>query len=459
MRRQTQEAGHVGVHDEDGRRAVRRDGEPATSLAESPHRAVAGAGDRGWAAGRSLWTRACPWRDHLRHAEGHGGPGNKQRPAAGADRGSRSDTRAPLCNHRSKARSTFAVLAPLAQRALPADIALPVRTCPASRVLPLRVVRRPPTPELLRPRLLRTGRRPGRSGPRPVTRRSARNPQSTPRLSRHTTPRATSPRPTGTRVTICHGFPDDPVAAPCDGAIGAAERVRHATRTLRPHRALNQASPLGVLPDPIDDDVKVIRRDRLGGSSTNMPRSHEVTEFRAPQAHRPPILTSITPAYRLLESWRGGVARQHPDGRSEPHELARDRSSQGACRHELTGGHYSRPPRRGNGRLRPQRQSRQHLAGYDADLRHFASWCNHEGPPAPLPAAAATVAASTSPLTPRRLLCRRYGGGWPQSASYTRRPDTKRWPADQGGRSEAVWSGIRRVHGVAPKRSGPPGRK
>jgi putative transposase len=33
----------------------------------------------------------------------------------------------------------------------------------------------------------------------------------------------------------------------------------------RPHRALNQASPLRVLPDPIDDDVRVIRRDRLGG--------------------------------------------------------------------------------------------------------------------------------------------------------------------------------------------------
>jgi transposase InsO family protein len=33
----------------------------------------------------------------------------------------------------------------------------------------------------------------------------------------------------------------------------------------RPHRALNQASPLRALPDPIDDDVRVIRRDRLGG--------------------------------------------------------------------------------------------------------------------------------------------------------------------------------------------------
>ena len=33
----------------------------------------------------------------------------------------------------------------------------------------------------------------------------------------------------------------------------------------RPHRALNQASPLQALPDPIDADIKVTRRDRLGG--------------------------------------------------------------------------------------------------------------------------------------------------------------------------------------------------
>jgi transposase InsO family protein len=33
----------------------------------------------------------------------------------------------------------------------------------------------------------------------------------------------------------------------------------------RPHRALNQASPLRPLPDPVDADIKVIRRDRLGG--------------------------------------------------------------------------------------------------------------------------------------------------------------------------------------------------
>ncbi|MFI6637929.1 integrase core domain-containing protein [Nonomuraea fuscirosea] len=33
----------------------------------------------------------------------------------------------------------------------------------------------------------------------------------------------------------------------------------------RPHRALKQASPLRTLPDPIDADIKVTRRDRLGG--------------------------------------------------------------------------------------------------------------------------------------------------------------------------------------------------
>jgi putative transposase len=33
----------------------------------------------------------------------------------------------------------------------------------------------------------------------------------------------------------------------------------------RPHRALNHASPLRALPDPVDADVKVIRHDRVGG--------------------------------------------------------------------------------------------------------------------------------------------------------------------------------------------------
>jgi transposase InsO family protein len=35
--------------------------------------------------------------------------------------------------------------------------------------------------------------------------------------------------------------------------------------THRPHRALNQASPLRALPDPVDADIKITRRYRLGG--------------------------------------------------------------------------------------------------------------------------------------------------------------------------------------------------
>jgi transposase InsO family protein len=35
--------------------------------------------------------------------------------------------------------------------------------------------------------------------------------------------------------------------------------------THRSHRALNQASPLRALPDSVDADIRVIRRDRLGG--------------------------------------------------------------------------------------------------------------------------------------------------------------------------------------------------
>ncbi|MBO0881362.1 MAG: transposase [Mycobacterium sp.] len=33
----------------------------------------------------------------------------------------------------------------------------------------------------------------------------------------------------------------------------------------RPHRALDHASPLRALPDPVDAEIKVVRRDRLGG--------------------------------------------------------------------------------------------------------------------------------------------------------------------------------------------------
>ncbi|GAA3572906.1 integrase core domain-containing protein [Nonomuraea rosea] len=33
----------------------------------------------------------------------------------------------------------------------------------------------------------------------------------------------------------------------------------------RPHRSLGQAAPLRALPDPVEGDITVIRRDRLGG--------------------------------------------------------------------------------------------------------------------------------------------------------------------------------------------------
>jgi hypothetical protein len=43
-----------------------------------------------------------------------------------------------------------------------------------------------------------------------------------------------------------------------------AENETH-FNTHRPHRALDPASPLRTLPDPIDAAIKVTRRDRLGG--------------------------------------------------------------------------------------------------------------------------------------------------------------------------------------------------
>jgi hypothetical protein len=42
-------------------------------------------------------------------------------------------------------------------------------------------------------------------------------------------------------------------------------------KTHRPHRALNQASPLRALLDPADADIKVIRRDRLANGRQGRP--------------------------------------------------------------------------------------------------------------------------------------------------------------------------------------------
>jgi hypothetical protein len=51
----------------------------------------------------------------------------------------------------------------------------------------------------------------------------------------------------------------------------------------RPHRALRQEPPAGrVHPAGEQTGIRVLRRDRLGGLSTNILRSHRVTAFSAP---------------------------------------------------------------------------------------------------------------------------------------------------------------------------------
>jgi transposase InsO family protein len=52
----------------------------------------------------------------------------------------------------------------------------------------------------------------------------------------------------------------------------------------RPHRALNQASPLRALPDPSTPTSRSSDTTDSAACSTNTPRSHEATEFRAPTA-------------------------------------------------------------------------------------------------------------------------------------------------------------------------------
>jgi putative transposase len=58
----------------------------------------------------------------------------------------------------------------------------------------------------------------------------------------------------------------------------------------RPHRALRQAPPLQALPPTTPTaDLRIVRVDSSVGSSTNMPRSHEVDEFRHPHlTYMPP---------------------------------------------------------------------------------------------------------------------------------------------------------------------------
>ena len=91
---------------------------------------------------------------------------------------------------------------------------------------------------------------------------------------------------------------------------------------------------------------------------------------------------------------------------------------------------------------------------YEADLRHFAAWCDLEGLGA-LPAAPTTIAGylaahatSLSVSTLRRRLAAisvmHQAAGYTKANSPTAAAEVK-----------AVWSGIRRAHGVAPQKVRP----
>ncbi|MEU8147927.1 integrase core domain-containing protein [Nonomuraea sp. NPDC048901] len=56
----------------------------------------------------------------------------------------------------------------------------------------------------------------------------------------------------------------------------------------RPHRALKQASPLRALPDPVDADIDVFRRDRVGGLL------HEYAQVEVPPVARTPEVRSLS---------------------------------------------------------------------------------------------------------------------------------------------------------------------
>ena len=88
---------------------------------------------------------------------------------------------------------------------------------------------------------------------------------------------------------------------------------------------------------------------------------------------------------------------------------------------------------------------------YDADLRHFAAWCaGGDPPPAVLPAAPATVAAYLAVLADagyKPSTIRRRMAAISVAHRLGRHPNPVATPE-----VEAVWAGIRRVHGSAPKR-------
>jgi len=89
---------------------------------------------------------------------------------------------------------------------------------------------------------------------------------------------------------------------------------------------------------------------------------------------------------------------------------------------------------------------------YEADLRHFAAWCEHHGL-APFPAAPATVAAYLTAHAPPRLavstLRRRLAAisVMHQTAGH----EATDLPT-RAAEVRTVWAGIRRTHGTAPKK-------
>jgi integrase len=89
---------------------------------------------------------------------------------------------------------------------------------------------------------------------------------------------------------------------------------------------------------------------------------------------------------------------------------------------------------------------------YDADLRHFAAWCDQEGL-SPLPAAPTTVAAYLTAHVPPRLavstLRRRLAAiSVMHQAAGHKATDLPTRAAEV----RTVWAGIRRTHGVAPQK-------
>ncbi|MFD1936652.1 hypothetical protein ACFSKW_34790 [Nonomuraea mangrovi] len=71
-----------------------------------------------------------------------------------------------------------------------------------------------------------------------------------------------------TRLARTHGMTiGSPEAGPgeADPVTGSGAIYETHFNEHRPYRSLGQAAPLRALTDPVEGDIKVIRRDRLGG--------------------------------------------------------------------------------------------------------------------------------------------------------------------------------------------------